>query len=199
MEQPSADPRDVLLCVATSLGDIGTFRWDLAADEMRMSDRARVILGMRAEAAPTTCVIETAVHPDDRARAFELRERSLAAAAEVPAAEWQILGDGDSIRWVAMKMVPARGGVEMVGALLDVTERHERERRLGAAADSPLTARETEVLQMASHGGSSATIAERLVISTSTVKTHFEHIYAKLGVADRAGAVAEALRRGLIK
>ena len=30
------------------------------------------------------------------------------------------------------------------------------------------------------------------------MKTHFEHIYAKLGVADRAGAVAEALRRGLI-
>ena len=66
------------------------------------------------------------------------------------------------------------------------------------AGDSPLTPRETEVLQMASHGGSSAAIAGKLVVSTSTVKTHFEHIYAKLGVADRAGAVAEALRRGLI-
>ncbi len=57
--------------------------------------------------------------------------------------------------------------------------------------ESPLTARETEVLQLASHGGASAAIAERLQVSTSTVKTHFEHIYAKLGVADRAGAVAE--------
>ena len=95
--------------------------------------------------------------------------------------------------------------LEMVGALLDVTDAADDVRRAHACEPararrrrSPLTARETEVLQMASHGGSSATIAERLVISTSTVKTHFEHIYAKLGVADRAGAVAEALRRGLI-
>lgn len=186
MEQDSCD---VLLRAVTSLADIGTFRWDLVADELQLSDRARAILGVSAETAPSARVIETAVHPDDRARAFELRERSLAAAVEVPAGEWRLTGD--TRRWVALTMAPANGGAMMAGALLDVTSRHP-------VADSPLTARETEVLQMASHGGSSATIAERLVISTSTVKTHFEHIYAKLGVADRAGAVAEALRRGLI-
>jgi two-component system nitrate/nitrite response regulator NarL len=41
-------------------------------------------------------------------------------------------------------------------------------------------------------------IAERLVIGSATVKTHFEHIYEKLGVTHRAAAVAEAMRRGLI-
>jgi PAS domain S-box-containing protein len=57
--------------------------------------------------------------------------------------------------------------------------------------------RELEVLRLASEGLSGPEIAERLVISPSTVKTHFEHIYEKLGVGDRAGAVAVALRSGL--
>jgi DNA-binding CsgD family transcriptional regulator len=61
-----------------------------------------------------------------------------------------------------------------------------------------LTARETEVLQLASHGLSSAHIAEHLVVSTGTVRTHFENIYPKLGVSDRAAAVAAGLRHGLI-
>ncbi|MEA2285186.1 MAG: two-component system, NarL family, nitrate/nitrite response regulator NarL, partial [Solirubrobacteraceae bacterium] len=41
-------------------------------------------------------------------------------------------------------------------------------------------------------------IAEQLFLSPATVKTHFEHIYEKLGVGDRAAAVAQALRTGLI-
>jgi Bacterial regulatory proteins, luxR family len=39
----------------------------------------------------------------------------------------------------------------------------------------------------------------RLLLSRSTVKTHFEHIYAKLGVSNRVAAVATALRAGLIE
>ena len=63
---------------------------------------------------------------------------------------------------------------------------------------SPLSAREREVLQLAAEGRSGPQIAERLVVSPSTIKTHFENIYEKLGVGDRAGAVAYALRIGLI-
>jgi PAS domain S-box-containing protein len=62
----------------------------------------------------------------------------------------------------------------------------------------PLSARELEVLQLAAQGLSGPVIAERLIISPATVKTHFEHIYEKLGVTDRAAAVAEAMRQGLI-
>jgi two-component system nitrate/nitrite response regulator NarL len=62
----------------------------------------------------------------------------------------------------------------------------------------PLTPRETEVLRLAADGLSGPGIAERLVLSPSTVRTHFEHIYDKLGVRDRAAAVAHALRTGLI-
>jgi DNA-binding CsgD family transcriptional regulator len=71
--------------------------------------------------------------------------------------------------------------------------------RRGELAPSPLTARELEVLELASQGLTGRSIAERLSISPATVKSHFEHIYAKLAVPDRTSAVAHALRSGLIQ
>jgi DNA-binding CsgD family transcriptional regulator len=62
----------------------------------------------------------------------------------------------------------------------------------------PLTPREVEVLALAAEGNSRATIARVLLVSPATVRTHFEHIYAKLGVHDRAAAVAQAIRLGVI-
>jgi DNA-binding CsgD family transcriptional regulator len=62
----------------------------------------------------------------------------------------------------------------------------------------PLSDRELEILRCAAAGLSGPQIAERLFISPATVKTHFEHIYEKLGIGDRAAAVAHALRTGLI-
>jgi PAS domain S-box-containing protein len=62
-----------------------------------------------------------------------------------------------------------------------------------------LSDRELQVLRLAADGLSAPMIAERLVIGTATVKTHFTHIYEKLGVADRPAAVAEAMRQGLIE
>jgi PAS domain S-box-containing protein len=61
-----------------------------------------------------------------------------------------------------------------------------------------LTARELQVLRLAAEGRSGPQIAESLVVSPATVKTHFENIYEKLGVSDRAAAVAFAMRMGLI-
>jgi DNA-binding CsgD family transcriptional regulator len=62
-----------------------------------------------------------------------------------------------------------------------------------------LTARELEVLQLAARGSSGPEIARRLGVGATTVKTHFEHVYGKLGVGDRASAVASGLRLGLIE
>lgn len=64
--------------------------------------------------------------------------------------------------------------------------------------DRTLSPRELQVLRLAAEGHAGPEIARRLVVSPSTVKTHFEHIYEKLGVGDRAGAVAHALRAGMI-
>ncbi len=68
----------------------------------------------------------------------------------------------------------------------------------GAAPSQVLTGRELEILTLASEGLTGRMIAERLTISTLTVKSHFEHIRAKLGVSDRTAAVAYALRAGMI-
>ncbi|MGW4643136.1 response regulator [Sphaerisporangium sp. NPDC004334] len=66
-----------------------------------------------------------------------------------------------------------------------------------APAD-PLSAREREVLQLIADGATNREAAARLFISEATVKSHVLHIYAKLGVNDRAAAVATAFRRGLL-
>ena len=63
-------------------------------------------------------------------------------------------------------------------------------RRRAELGPRPLSEREIEVLRLAAEGLSGPAIAERLVLSPATVKTHFEHIYVKLGVSDRAAAVA---------
>ncbi len=61
-----------------------------------------------------------------------------------------------------------------------------------------LSDRELEVLTLISRGETNAGAAARLFISEATVKTHLLHIYAKLGVNDRAAAVAVAYERGLL-
>jgi DNA-binding CsgD family transcriptional regulator len=63
---------------------------------------------------------------------------------------------------------------------------------------APLTPRESEVLQLAAEGLSGPDISARLFVSQGTVKSHFQNIYDKLGVRDRAGAVARGLRLGFI-
>jgi DNA-binding CsgD family transcriptional regulator len=62
-----------------------------------------------------------------------------------------------------------------------------------------LTPRELEILNLVAEGNSGPEIAELLVVSPATVRTHFEHIRGKLGVPSRAAAVATAMRRGLIE
>jgi len=62
-----------------------------------------------------------------------------------------------------------------------------------------LTTREREILMLMAEGLSAPEIAARLCISTATVKTHQHHLYERLGVHDRAAAVAQAMRRGLVE
>ena len=63
----------------------------------------------------------------------------------------------------------------------------------------PLTERETEVLALIAAGLSNAEIAERLVISPATVKSHINSIFAKTGARDRAQAVRWAYQHGVAK
>ncbi|MFE4678383.1 response regulator [Streptomyces sp. NPDC056721] len=67
-----------------------------------------------------------------------------------------------------------------------------------APADEPLSAREREVLALVAKGTSNKEIARVLFISEATVKTHLTHVYGKLGVKDRAAAVAVAYDRKIL-
>lgn len=62
-----------------------------------------------------------------------------------------------------------------------------------------LTQRESEVLALLVSGHSNKAVASELVVSEDTVKTHIRGLYRKLGVSDRSGAIAIALREGLFR
>lgn len=82
---------------------------------------------------------------------------------------------------------------ELVGGLMDQV-------RLRSPAEGPvLTGREREILKLIAEGKSLPQIAEELVVGVTTVKTHVAHLYNKLGVNDRAAAVAVGMRRRIIE
>jgi DNA-binding NarL/FixJ family response regulator len=70
--------------------------------------------------------------------------------------------------------------------------------RVRAPAVEPLSAREIEVLELVAAGTTNREAAAKLFLSEATVKSHLLNIYAKLGVGDRAAAVAEGFNRGLL-
>jgi two-component system, NarL family, nitrate/nitrite response regulator NarL len=72
--------------------------------------------------------------------------------------------------------------------------------RIRAQASGPaLSERERQVLQAFAKGMSVPQVAAELFLGVSTVKTHTQRLYEKLGVSDRAAAVAEGMRRGLVE
>jgi two-component system, NarL family, nitrate/nitrite response regulator NarL len=74
------------------------------------------------------------------------------------------------------------------------------ELRTRSGSSAPLlSVRELEVLRLTADGCSAKEVAERLDISATTVRTYLSHAYDKLGVSDRAAAVAEAMRQGLLE
>jgi LuxR family maltose regulon positive regulatory protein len=67
-----------------------------------------------------------------------------------------------------------------------------------SALPEPVSARELDVLRLMAEGQSNTEIAESLVIAVSTVKSHVNSLFGKLGVATRTQAVARARRLGLL-
>jgi two-component system, NarL family, nitrate/nitrite response regulator NarL len=90
----------------------------------------------------------------------------------------------------------AAGRTVLSGGALDGVAAELQQRR--SAQHGLLTAREGEILALLATGASAPDIAGRLHLSPATIKTHLHNLYTKLGVSDRAAAVAEGMRRGLI-
>jgi DNA-binding NarL/FixJ family response regulator len=70
--------------------------------------------------------------------------------------------------------------------------------RVRQPAHGTLSQRELQVLKLVADGATNREVAAKLFISEASTKTHLLHIYDKLGVRDRAAAVGEAFRRGLV-
>jgi len=86
----------------------------------------------------------------------------------------------------------------MAARAVDTAARMQRD-EFWPGARQGLTQRESEILSFVVSGLSNRAIATKLVIGDETVKSHLRSVYRKLGVSDRAGAVATALREGIYK
>ena len=91
----------------------------------------------------------------------------------------------------------ARGEVVIAPEALGAVAAGIRMREGDAA--TLLTRREQEVLTLVAQGLSAPEIGTSLHLGRATVKTHMRHLYGKLGVSDRAAAVAQGMRRGLLE
>lgn len=98
---------------------------------------------------------------------------------------------------ILQAVIDCSNGIDVVAPKLASRLAKEIRRR----ADPPgqaLSSREREVLKMLGNGQTVAAIAAELYLAPSTVKTHVQRLYEKLGVSGRGAAVAEAMRRGLL-
>jgi len=112
-----------------------------------------------------------------------------------------LLKDAPESRLVAAIRVVAEGGsMFAASATRRLVQEFARQRPAPApAAMELLTDRETEVLRLVARGMSNAEIAEELVVTENTVKTHVARTLAKLGVRDRVQAVVLAYEAGLVR
>jgi len=95
----------------------------------------------------------------------------------------------------ALKRVLEAAGVKVLDPLKD----YEGEEIVTIYVESPLTERETEVLQAVADSPALKTAARQLGITEGTVNRHLRNIRSKLGVDSTIQAVAEGLRMGLIQ
>jgi len=83
-------------------------------------------------------------------------------------------------------------------AMLLAARVHRAQSSGGTEAGRPVSERERAVLAQLARGGTNREIARTLFISEATVKTHLNHLYAKLGAKDRAAAVARGYELGIL-
>ena len=91
----------------------------------------------------------------------------------------------------------AAGGSPMSGSLNAMLIQRFRE-SLNSSSGSALTPRQKEVLTLVAQGETTRAISDNLFMSTATVKRELRNVFDKLGVGNRAHAVAKAQQQGLI-
>ncbi len=105
------------------------------------------------------------------------------------------LDEAEAMETMHAEVTAGRLDQDATEAVLAALGQKPKRRR---SAPDALTAREVEVLRLIARGLTSARAAERLGISRSTVNTHVEHIYEKIGASGRAVATLYAMENGLV-
>ena len=129
------------------------------------------------------------------------------ARAVLAGAAGYILKDADREDVVRAVRITADGGaiidptmlpllLERMGEMAVPLPAGDQEHSIGPVSE--LTQRELQVLSLAAQGLTNPQIAEELILSPTTVKTHIQNILYKLGVSDRTQAAVYAVRHGLI-
>jgi two-component system, NarL family, nitrate/nitrite response regulator NarL len=161
---------------------------DVALVDYQMPDMngVAVVHALKRDGARTRVLLVSAV--TDGAVVFQALEEGAAGYIAKDAARAEI---------ISAVMTVARGGTvvppDLATGLVDQI-------RLRSQPSVPvLSAREREVLQGFARGLSIPQLAAEMYLAASTVKTHAQRLYEKLGVSDRAAAVAVAMRNGLLE
>lgn len=180
-------------------GDVrGTLEW-LAANapprvllaDLELPDGSGIdVIRQLRRSAPGTEAMVISVFGD---------EAHVVAAIEAGATGY-LLKDAaaDEIRDAILRLVAGESPISSAIAR-HLLRRFQRDAAPAAAHDSPLTAREREVLQLIAKGLSYGRIADALGMSPHTVTSHIKQIYRKLAVNSRGEAVFEALQLGLLR
>jgi two-component system, NarL family, nitrate/nitrite response regulator NarL len=171
----------------TALELIKTHRPDVALLDYRMPgmDGTQVAAAIRQAGLPTRVLLISA--QDESEIVYQALQEGAAGFLPKEATRAEIVG----------AVIDCAGGRDVVSPALVGHLASEIRRR--ATVDTPaLSKREREVLQSIGRGKSIPAIAAELYLAPSTVKTHVQRLYEKLGVNDRAAAVAVAMRQGLL-
>src|SRR5215217_4763853 len=141
---------------------------------------------------------ETAIAEDGTQALVLISDDELAVSRlrALPLRGWGVVPPDAPPEEIAAAVAAAAQGLIVVPKPL--TGRLLREPPAVEELSEPLTAREREVLELLSQGYSNRLIAGELHISEHTVKFHISSLYAKLAVNNRAEAVSQGARRGLI-
>jgi two-component system, NarL family, nitrate/nitrite response regulator NarL len=172
----------------TALEDIRSLSPAVAVVDMRLPqlEGLDVVRAIHRDGMPTSVVMLSA----DSSRELVYDAVQLGAAA--------FLTKASTLDQICDAIVAVAHGQTVLAPEVQsglVRELRERDR----PPVSLLSDREAQVLRLIAEGLSNPEIGGRLFISSSTVKTHVKSLLDKLGVNDRAAAVAEAMRRGLIE
>jgi PAS domain S-box-containing protein len=206
------------LAEAEQLAQLGSWERDLIEDRVWWSDELYRIFGLAPNQSPPSyqALLER-IHPDDRAHFDHTIQRTVADRGSFRM-QIRIMRPDKRVRVLQSRgevLVDAAGqAIKIVGTAQDVTKLTEAQHALARSSDelgrhaaelrgrargdhepnapirAELTARQQEVLALVAEGLANRAIAQRLVVSETTIKSHLREILLRLGAANRTEAVA---------